>query len=767
MKKFLVLLTLLGNILLSENKTMACGGSDDDWWGNDPYIFLSSFVADTTYIRYFDAAPHCDECSDLLHNAIVNEWAAQFPKAEWTDIETALFGLSKQDLQSLSQGTNPVSGNGFLAFLIQNQQTEVIAYLNFIADENALTVKEYNYWEEEIAKNKTTASALLAIAKEKATTLSHNPFLQQKYVYQVVRLLFYNEQYPEVVSYFEDNIKASTPPSLTYYRSLGYKAGAIRKNGDLVQAKYLFATIFDKSPALRHMAYKNFKYIYLEENDWPQCLAYAKNNSERSSLWIVKNVYEDVVDVRALQELYTNDPASGRLEIALLKQLNNFHNSNYIAGLKATAELDSTLLIKNPYIYNESGIDKSTIKEDGWFTRLWRSVSNFFRKLFGKAPLRENHEGVDKEPEVTYRQHAFKEEWLGEIISLLEKINNEKKTKNPELYKLALGYTYIADGEFDKGEKELKTIAGSTNSDMKELAEYLTQWSTLLKAEKISDELEENLITYLQANPKLDSQRKNELVKELGRRYLIEKQYDKAYLIFNGFGHRQIDNYYTLSILDGLLEKVEKGQNSKFNVHFGTIRKEDILRNYAYKLALMGRFEEASSKQNSNLAFEEDDAIVTYKDLSALLKKRNEESYAKLANYLSTSSSWPYNQTPSYNYYPYFYYERTCEYPFNVSGMAETIVNRANLYIKQKYSTELAESYYRKAFELSKNDERKAEILFMAQTVAIKDKYAFKDGKTVDKGYYYAEMEKFKNTKFYQEAYNSCSFLQYGKIFYY
>jgi regulator of sigma D len=778
MRKTFVVLAILINSFLVFYKTNACADSGESWWERPKYLFVPEMLSDKTYTAYFDSWPFYSssesENFSPMPAAMVLEWQQRFPKVNPKDISSVLFNLNDQIIEKLKNKQNPIPGNSFFEAILNAGDT-YIDYLGLVKDDNDSFNKTNNEWETpELDLNKV--SVVLAAAKNNVSQLKNDPFLLQKYMYMIVKLNHYSKQFSEVVSAF-DNLADPVYKSLSYYRGMSYKAGALRMLGDTVQAKVLFARIFDQCEPLRITAYRNFKYIQCDIN---KCLNTVSLSSEKSAIWMLQYVYNDQRDYLALEELYKNDPTSGRLEVVLLKELNIIHEE-YLTLLTNPYNVDSANVVLNGNIEDcGNGMVKTEVGSDkGWFAKMWDAIVNFFKNLFGSSKAKEKSTKDQKIENVTLKLPFFiEDESIGEYIGLLEKINSEGKVKNIELFKTALAYIYLINGKFEKAQPLFDELVKSNNKEFKNLNEYLSIWTEMANSTQITASFEDHFTSYHKTNDKskdlYQTSRLIDLQAELVRRYLIEAQYNKALLVNQaGEGSDMLNAFFTCDMLDNLETYIKEKPKTKLEEYFKppSIDKVKALKTSRY--IQMGKFEEAlaispkfifeiyDKKKQANVT------LATLKDLVTWEKTADAESFAKIANVIGNSDLWSYNACMWHyyciyhpNYSPYWASQITVKYPFNVSGLAEAYLNRAYLEAKRNNSVGLAQSFYLKAIEKSSDKEFQAKMYFQAQEVKIKSMYEFDD-----KGDYYALLkEKYSDTQFYKQAYNSCAYLRLGKV---
>jgi hypothetical protein len=143
-------------------------------------------------------------------------------------------------------------------------------------------------------------------------------FLAQRYRFQTIRLMFYSGQFADAQRYFERYKGAFTEENSPKYRFIGIAAGAYYSDKKYGKADYLYSIVFDRFPPLKRSAYLSFHPV--EDGDWNETLALAKNAHEREVLWQLLGIYAD--GVAAIDKIYAMNPKSKLLPLLLVREVN-------------------------------------------------------------------------------------------------------------------------------------------------------------------------------------------------------------------------------------------------------------------------------------------------------------------------------------------------------------------------------------------------------------------------------------------------------------
>jgi hypothetical protein len=749
--RFLIFVSFFSSLFMPQF-LRACAYDGSYYQG---HVFSSTLLSDSLYKIYYDLEPYCYDCYDLGPKANLMEWKQKLgTNATLKEIGATVYEQSYEDLQLAYNTSNPK--NEFEKSLFKNK--DMLEYLLYAKRIEPLCQLEYEEWSA-APQYSPEMQASLTKELEVLTGMISNiqdPWLKQRYVMHLVRMALFGGKFAESIQYYETYGASTFEKNSTYYRTLAYKAGAMRKNKDVLGAKLTFAEVFDKSPDYRHLAYKNYKYIDIEEADWNKLVSMSASPSVKAGLWFMQEVYMGALDLNSVKEIYALDPGSVRLEVAALRQINRMEEALLMPSRLLNTPLDSTRLTYGEEATWEFG--NSASPKESWWSRFWKSIVNFFRRLFGMSELSMEtgrHVSSIKPASFYYYsdnsevQSILDSKTLQEANSIFGEIYKNDAVKNKALFQLLHAYTLMYSEEFEKSEALLKELIQSVNQEVRKHAEYLSCLLPLWKNQAVDAEAEENILKYLLTAPKDaygdDGFRRSLLMAELGRTYLKTNRLDEAALAFNNSQEYQsaanalIDWYYS----DGDMEKLSAWKENYTSPLMKELGKQfftsnEIAEIRAIKLMRRNKFEEANtilqaipdtfdfSRFNTSFRgspmrpFAEPMETYTSKSFTAEVVKRLKTGQAKdlmeIGNALSFSNYWCYNGNlwKSGGVLDALRTYDGAVYPFNIPSMAVDFHNRNLAFVKQYCTNVHIEKYYKAAASLSTDQEMKAQALFSA-----------------------------------------------------
>jgi len=159
--------------------------------------------------------------------------------------------------------------------------------------------------------------SLLAEAQT-AMKAAREPFLAQRYAFQVLKILFYQHDWNGAVAFFDKNQSVLSAPSNDLaWRARYYMAGAAKRGGNRARGNLELARISTGYEPLANVAAEDFK--PMEDTDWKQSLALAKTVRDKTVLWRMVGVRTD--GVVAMQEILKLDPKSDQLALLLVREV--------------------------------------------------------------------------------------------------------------------------------------------------------------------------------------------------------------------------------------------------------------------------------------------------------------------------------------------------------------------------------------------------------------------------------------------------------------
>ncbi|HEY0299162.1 MAG TPA: hypothetical protein VGB84_08080, partial [Arachidicoccus sp.] len=335
--KLRIFLISAGILLAGYAVVKAC--ADGDWGdGYDSNIAPEAFV-DSAYTPFFSSGMfyygigHDDSQDDRFNEINTADWQSFIGKEMGKT--TINFLLTKagynviKSTEGFYMGKNalPDSMKSFSSNLHVNSSKEkvFIQYLVLAKKCEEFATSDANSWDYDTDKPKKQTPSPQGIDAKTFETLMQKetqPFLKERYWFQWVRYQFFYDL-PGCITAFENN-KKDFKPSVMYYRTMAYAAGAYYKQKNYSKANYYYSLVFAGNDALKTVAHYSFH--PQDEKDWQQTLAMCANSKERITLWEMLGVfYSD--EMRSMEEIYKLNPSDPALDLLLSRKINELESN--------------------------------------------------------------------------------------------------------------------------------------------------------------------------------------------------------------------------------------------------------------------------------------------------------------------------------------------------------------------------------------------------------------------------------------------------------
>ena len=503
------------------------------------------------------------------------------------------------------------------------QNKEILNYINFVSEQ-----------EEYVADNNrdltlTNYNFLLNKALNKIDT-TNSSWLKLRYFYLSLRLAhYYNKHEPLEIYEKYKYLLQNNENSIVKDWIQGLYAGALVKNGKVVNGVYEFTKLFSQDKINWHLSYYNFFHIKTNEQ-WNELLNLATNSEEKTKFYALRALNENSNILEELQNIYSIDKNSKWFDFILFRKLlNSQHFFDQRNGYKKdipykkdieflkNINKDNMYLVKLSLsyfnLYEKNFDESSKITDD-----LLKNYPNSHEvKTLSYILYLEKLEKIDTkiENEIYEKMSNFtKEEEISTSIYnytfvILEKLYQKQNDKFNAFLANHINYLDISSFDLELLEKFRVFMENPKDSKIKEYfaSKYLEQ--KMIKEENSKYVLDENLIN---AKTKLlINNLKFEEALNMNSSILNEK------IQFNPFnslikGNNRSGKQYTMSI-KGFLEKIV------------TIKKEleknpkSIMDNYLYANALYN----LSFFGNSNILTTVYKRTYSFNDYSLQLEKIN------------------------------------------------------------------------------------------------------------------------------------------------
>lgn len=265
----------------------------------------------------------------------IAEWTGYFKnKVSGADIAYILYKSRLGEIDSLLyymkdpgiKLSAKLKSNSLLTFSDARSTKDFLYYIGYAKRcEKYSTYNPDDWWDREKTKandphNDKAGMLKLIEGGAKQISNANSNFVRQRYAFQVVRLYFQLKQYDSCIAFYNNNatILNSTENTIRY-RAMSYVAGAYSEKGDVAEANFSYAIVFDRCNTLRDAAYFSFKPV--EENDFNSSLALCASTRQKEILWQMLGIYGD--PLRAMKEIYKLNPKSDALDLLLVRAVNS------------------------------------------------------------------------------------------------------------------------------------------------------------------------------------------------------------------------------------------------------------------------------------------------------------------------------------------------------------------------------------------------------------------------------------------------------------
>lgn len=326
-------LLLISSITLTALTILACGGGD--WYMDEGSMFSPHIINQPKYTPFFRTMEtpfydgYDDAGAEVFRKTNAEEWIGFLGAGVTEDgINYWLYEASINQVDSMIFDIKGKAANlttkskkySLKTTAPAAKATSFLYYLGFAKRNESFAVIETDYgWNDKPAKVAEVSITKQISGGLNFYTKSTEPFLKERYAFQLVRLYFFNKEYDKAISFFNEQETAFRVNGSMKWRSLGYKAAALYRQKKYVESNYLYSVIYDQYQPLRKSAYLSFH--PLAKAEWEQCLSATKSVKEKEVLWQLSGLHTD--DILAMKEILKLNPASDMADLLLVRAVNS------------------------------------------------------------------------------------------------------------------------------------------------------------------------------------------------------------------------------------------------------------------------------------------------------------------------------------------------------------------------------------------------------------------------------------------------------------
>ena len=306
---------------------------------------------------------------------------------EWQEYFTGAFNIAYtydeivnliylSELKDINNGINNIDINNLtpeIRILVEKKAFNTLEYIAFIKEVNPV-ISNYNHrnyywgsWEPEYEENTIALmnSLYIKAVKKVGSNTLHN-FLSFKYGYQIVRLAVLQNHYEKALEDYNNYIGSKNIHSYTRYKALGYKARALYKTGDYIEALKLYLDIFDQSPSCMNEALSSIRFMNLYPDDWNTLQKELTNNHKKTTAYFVQGLLEERdYSADILRKMIQTGPGQTKTEALLLIQIQRIEKDfmvfDHIHFLAGPDKINTELFPGTEYYYGNNKFNESII----------------------------------------------------------------------------------------------------------------------------------------------------------------------------------------------------------------------------------------------------------------------------------------------------------------------------------------------------------------------------------------------------------------------
>ena len=305
---------------------IACSGEEPVYYSNfspDALEMDDSFKLMFISENIFDYQDSDSYYKNLFNEEILQDWKNYLgDRIRDKDIEYLLTDeYSKDEIERLYNGLiNPDS-----AVVLDSRFTKVdqkvkdfVTFLHVAKQVEPTMSPSVENWDIEYVPTKTQTSPAVILDVEQRYAQEQEPFLKNRYWFQVAKAKFYSADTSSVIEFFEKT-KDLVPKNNLYYRAMSYTAGAHYRKKNFTLSNYLYSIVYSSCRQMRYVASYNFHPE--EQVDFERSLQMAKTDEEKCSLWTLYGYYAD--QLQGIREIYKIDPANENIEVLITYFINS------------------------------------------------------------------------------------------------------------------------------------------------------------------------------------------------------------------------------------------------------------------------------------------------------------------------------------------------------------------------------------------------------------------------------------------------------------
>ena len=717
--------------------TLACGWGGD-YYDENPVSFFAPEVSKADGFSPFYLSSHYlyegvnDPFNEFRGNNVA-EWSGYFNNnVPDSSLRYLLYEAKNTSLDSLihfMKGKNAMlpkslSTNSILLYSDKQAVTDFLFFLGFANRCAEYMQPDPNHWYWGNDSEKKAPDSLAAIklfdGGLKQYKRQKSDFVKQRYLFQLIRLLYNTGKYKSCITMYNENAASLTQESMKY-RSMGYAAGAHYKIKEYASANYMYSILYDRYDQMKVTAWQSFH--PQEEKDWNECLAKAKTPREKCVLWHLLGCYGD--PKRGIEEIIKIDPKSELVDLLATRLVNELEASlpgySYSGSNTSSLKIGGCLKDKAVLTFFES----MASKENTYNPALWRLSAGYINQLSG--------------------EYFAAESWFKKAAAMSRVDSIIQKQISLLRFISKIDTVMVPDATFENSiVNDLSRMKNQGDNYLNLRTRPVLDWAKAKLAatyKKNGDVVKSHLINHQYGDTFYSSTEKRKLMLAYMNKNNMTA-FD-AYLV-NNYMYRQ-DDIYELEAVWILYNYDFNGALKKFKECPGSGDTKLYGDPFVIHINDCHDCDHADPKKKTYTKLQFAERMVELEKLATKTDVKNAaKHYFEYANGL-------YNMT---------YYgngrkirETTIYCPDNASDDTDRV--------QESYTDcSVAEKYYLKAAALSNNQEFRAKCVFMAAKCEQNEQYSVSNFDGGSETHFLTLKDSFADTKYYREAIKECGYFR-------
>ncbi len=719
-----------------------------------------------SYLNYYDDS--AGKASDKEANIL--EWKKHLGgQVAEKDIESLLYTIPLSELQEIyrkahnrqwSNASVKWTTNSMMQRIVRGRDMNTLEYLLYAKTCEKYAGKHTENWDYHSPGDIQVQDSLLQRGL-KLYRGSQPEFIRLRYAFQIVRMAFYCDHKDDCVKYYHEMIEpAEKSKALAKWWALAFYAGSVDSP---VDAAYHYSRVFSRCPRYSHEAMTSYRWL-INEVDTAWVLNLCQDNFEKAVVHAMTGFTCFYPTLEPLKHVHDLCPAIPYIETLLIREINKIED-----GLSTTHFYVNDSLNRDGVLLHARELKDLAIRYAGLHEvqhpALWYTAAAYLAYLTGayeqatlltdiaekESPAEKVMEQllavrllVDTDSDVLDEATEVRIlpaiQWLLGKLETVDSINNSHAFFDRTVWHYfaeKLPGIYLSKGQPVKAAlcmgiaEHFSTFAGTSGEDLSSFS-ILDRYASVQQLDEMLQQLrteDETLTAYEAFLYQYNRYDDNVILELMGTKYMRLLQFKDAALCFER----------------------QSGVSDLFHLEYDPFAEPSVT-------GKINRKEPEDIFAPSKLVFAAE--MANLQDRIRASAKPNANDLYRYANGLY-QMSWFGNSWQLLNY-------SWTHSDFWTKMWTKT---KPGDELYHYYCLEPAREFYMKAFERSRNNEFKAQCLFMASHCYqmnmpdVSGIYTFKNGHYKCGDYFYNNpyfdllYRKYRKTGFYKNAVTRCSYL--------